>query len=164
MLGRIDRRSGAAIRRRVDRSAALHRAAPFVARAMSPSFRALVAVLVATRGTRKVGLTSLAASVAAALIAKALRDHLGRTRPGTRAEAGFPSRHSAASVAIAVAVASQHRRAGQALGGVAILGMAARVAAAEHELADVIVGAALGWAVAASVARALPPSVLDRLA
>jgi membrane-associated phospholipid phosphatase len=154
VLSRRDRQAGAALRRTVARSPALVRAARIIAGAMSPGFRTVVVGLVATRRTRGTGLVALAASVASALIAKVLRDRLGRARPGARTEAGFPSRHSAASVAIAVVVSERHPMAGQVLGVAAIVGMAARVATAEHEPGDVLCGAAVGGAVATAIARA----------
>jgi membrane-associated phospholipid phosphatase len=152
-LARFDRRAGDTLRLQVGRSAIALRVATVAARVMSPGFRALVALLIANRATRAAGLRALVASASAALIARVLRDRLARRRPGPRLEAGFPSRHSAAAAAIACAVAPASAPAGRALAGLAAVGMAARVATAEHEPADVVVGAILGGAIGALAGR-----------
>lgn len=111
---------------------------------MSPAFRLTVAALIARRSSRRTGLEALAAGVGAALVARLLRDRLGRARPGARVEGGFPSRHAAASAAIAGAVARRDPRMGAALAIAAGIGGAARIATAEHEPGDIAAGIALG--------------------
>lgn len=147
-IARLDRRLGAAIRRSAGRHRGGARVARGVARALGPAFRLLVAGLLASRGGRQAGAEALVAAALAALAARGLRDALARPRPGPRADGGFPSRHAAAAVAIAVATGRRHRRLGAALGGAAALGLAGRVAAGEHEPGDIAAGAALGAAVA----------------
>lgn len=115
---------------------------------MSPAFRIAVAALILRPSSRRAGIEALAAGVGAALAARALRDRLGRPRPGERTEGGFPSRHAAASAAIAGAVARRDRRLGGALALAAGLGGVARVATAEHEPGDIAAGVALGVATA----------------
>ena len=107
--------------------------------------------------TRAAGLRALVAGVAAALLARAARDRIGRRRPGARAEGGFPSRHAAAAAAIAHAVARTpgSGAAGALLGVAAVAGVTGRVASAEHEPADIAAGALLGVAVAEVTARAM---------
>lgn len=143
-LARLDRRLGAAARA----AAAAVPGAPGVARvgarAMSPGFRIVVALLIASRRRRALGLRTLAAAVSAAMLARVLRDRLGRRRPGARAEGGFPSRHAAASAAIATTVLPAAPGLGTALAAAAAAGGAARVVTAEHEPADIAAGAALG--------------------
>ncbi len=119
---------------------------------MSPAFRLAVAALILRPSSRRTGIEALAAGVGAALTARALRDRLGRPRPGRRTEGGFPSRHAAASAAIAGAVARRDRRVGGALALAAGLGGIARVATAEHEPGDIAAGVALGVATAWSLA------------
>lgn len=119
---------------------------------MSPAFRIAVAALIVRRSSRRTGLEALAAGVGAALAARALRDRLGRRRPGARREGGFPSRHAAAAAAIAGSVARHDRRLGGALALAAGIGGAARVATAEHEPGDIAGGVALGVATTWSLA------------
>jgi len=125
---------------------------------MSPGFRIVVALLIADRARRITGLAALAAGVGGAMAARALRDRLGRRRPGERQEGGFPSRHAAAAAAIAVTVLRREPRIGVALVGAAVVGGVARVATAEHEPADILAGAILGAGVASGV-----NAVVDRL-
>jgi membrane-associated phospholipid phosphatase len=140
----MDRRAGAAVRAMVARVPGAPRAARIAASGLSPAFRLLVAAMIAGRSTRRLGLEAGAAGVGAALTARLLRDRLGRPRPGSRREGGFPSRHAAAATAIGRAVGRRHAGAGAALLGAAAVGMAARVATAEHEPADIVAGVALG--------------------
>lgn len=123
------------------------------ARAMSPGFRAVVALLLAGRARRGTGLRALAAGVCAAMAARIMRDRLGRRRPGARTEGGFPSRHAAAASAIAVTVVRRDPRTGAALAAAAGVGGLARIATAEHEPADVVAGALLGAVVALAVGK-----------
>lgn len=149
-----DRRLGRAVRARV--SPAARGRATVAAHALSPAFRALVALMVVMPRTRGTGLRAGAAAVAAALIARALRDRIGRARPGERPDGGFPSRHAAAAAAIAHAAGRRDRRLGAALGVAALAGLSGRVICAEHEPGDILAGAALGVAVAEVVTRAVP--------
>ena len=152
-ISRLDRRFGATLRSAA-RSVpgALDVAGP-VARGMSPAFRLVVAGLIVRPSTRRTGVEALAAGVAAALTARVLRDELGRRRPGARTEGGFPSRHAAASAAIAGVVASRDARLGGLLALAAGVGGAARIATAEHEPGDIAAGAALGLATSWGIVR-----------
>jgi len=154
-LDDFDRRAGAAVRRRLRRVPGGRAAAWLAANALGPTFRTLVAGLLLTAGRRRTGVEALAGSTIASYGARVLRDRLGRPRPGRREEGGFPSRHAAAAVAIARAVGRADPAAGRVLAAGAALGLAGRVASAEHDPADVIAGALLGWTVARLVARAL---------
>jgi membrane-associated phospholipid phosphatase len=153
VLTRLDRRAGAALRPAVRAVPAGPDAARIAAGALSPGFRALVAVLIARPSTRRLGLEALAAGVAAALAARALRDGLARPRPGGRTEGGFPSRHAAAATAIARAAGRRRPALGGALALAAAVGLAARVADAEHEPADILAGVALGLAAQRALER-----------
>jgi membrane-associated phospholipid phosphatase len=154
-LDDLDRRLGAAARRRLRRVPGGRALAWLAANALGPSFRTLVAALLLTAGRRRTGVEALAGSAIASWSARLLRDRLGRPRPGRRSEGGFPSRHAAAAVAITRAVGRGDRSAGRLLAAAAALGLAGRVASAEHDPADVVAGAALGWAVARVVALGL---------
>jgi undecaprenyl-diphosphatase len=149
----LDRRLGAAARERAGRVPGLRGLAALAARALSPGFRIAVAAMIARPRTRRAGLEALACGVVAALAARALRDRLGRPRPGARRDGGFPSRHAAAATAIARAAGRHDPALGRALGSAAALGLAGRVVTADHEPADIVAGAALGLAVAAAVER-----------
>jgi membrane-associated phospholipid phosphatase len=148
----IDRRAGAAVRAVVARVPGGARAARIAASGLSPAFRALVAVMIVRRSSRRLGLEAGAAAVGAALAARLLRDRLGRPRPGSRPDGGFPSRHAAAAIAIARAVARRHRAAGALVLGAALVGLAGRIATAEHDPADIAAGAALGVAAEGALA------------
>ena len=151
-LLQLDRRLGRAVRSLVGELPGGRSAARVTARVMSPAFRVAVAVMILRRGTRATGLRCLGAGVAAGMTARLLRDRLGRARPGDRAGGGLPSRHAAASAAIARTAAAGAPRAGHLLAVGAVVGMAARVAAAEHDPADIAAGAVLGLASARVVA------------
>jgi membrane-associated phospholipid phosphatase len=116
----------------------------------------VVALLILRRGRRRTGLHALASGVAAAMAARALRDRVGRPRPGDRPDGGFPSRHAAAAAAIARAASRREPRLGRALAAAAALGLAGRVATAEHDPADIAAGAALGLAAERLVHSARP--------
>jgi membrane-associated phospholipid phosphatase len=152
-LTRLDRRLGDAVRRAATALPGGPDAARFAAGTLSPGFRVLVAVLIVLRPTRRAGLEALTAGVAAALAARVLRDRVGRPRPGSRAEGGFPSRHAAAATAIATTAGRGRPRLGRVLRGAAAVGLAGRVASAEHEPADIAAGAALGLVAARAVER-----------
>jgi len=162
-LDDLDRRMGASARRRLREVPGGRVAAWLAATALGPSFRMLVAALLLTAGRRRTGVEALAGSAIASWGARFLRDRLGRPRPGRRTEGGFPSRHAAAAVAIARAVGRADPVAGRILAAGAAVGLAGRVASAEHDPADVIAGAALGWAVARLVARGLERTAPSRI-
>jgi membrane-associated phospholipid phosphatase len=149
----LDRRAGHAFRAEVARRSGGPAAARAAAGALSPTFRGMVLFLLLAPRTRPTGLRALGAGVGAGLAARALRDRLGRPRPGRRSEGGLPSRHAASAVAIVRAVG----RGRPALGGVllvaAVLGLAGRVASGEHDPGDIVAGAALGWGVDAVLER-----------
>jgi membrane-associated phospholipid phosphatase len=151
-LTQLDRRLGRAVRRAVATLPNGPSSARVIARVMSPAFRVAVAVMILRRPTRPTGLRCLGAGVAAGMAARVLRDRLGRPRPGGRPDGGLPSRHAAASAAIARTAAAGAPRVGRAMAVGAAVGMAARVAAAEHDPADIAAGAALGLASARVVA------------
>ncbi|MEQ8834810.1 MAG: phosphatase PAP2 family protein [Miltoncostaeaceae bacterium] len=152
-LARADRRAGRAVRDAARGRPGPARALSASARLLSPAFRTATAVLVALPATRGTGVRALVAAGAAATLARVLRDALGRRRPGIRAEAGFPSRHAAAAVAIAATVAADRRALGATLGASAAVGMAGRVVTGDHDPADLVAGAVLGAAVAALMTR-----------
>ncbi len=154
-LARIDRQLGRAIRRAVAASAHGPSIADAFAGAVGPGFRLVVALLIARRSRRACGLRALAAGGAAATLARVLRDRLGRRRPGARPEGGFPSRHAAAATAIAASVVRQEPALGRLLVVAAAIGGIARVAAAEHEPADIAAGVAVGLLVAEAQERAI---------
>ena len=155
----MDRRAGTALRSMVARTPGGPRAARIAASGLSPGFRVLVAAMIAGRSTRRLGVEAGAAAVVAAVAARLLRDRLGRPRPGSRPEGGFPSRHAAAAMAIGRAVARRQPGAGAVVLGAALVGMAARVATAEHDPADVVAGAGLGLAAEGALAALTPPAV-----
>ncbi len=148
-----DRRAGREVRARVASMPAGHESARLVADAMAPTFHALVIALLAMRGSRVLALRAATAGALAGLLARVARDAIDRPRPGERVEGGFPSRHAASSTAIAMVVARERPVLGAAARGIAIGGMAARVAAADHDPLDVVAGAGLGVAVARIMRR-----------
>jgi len=154
-LARADRRAGRLLRARAARHPAAAQAARLAAAALSPGVRGAVAVLVLAPASRRTGLRGLGAGVAAALLARALRDRIGRRRPGDREEGGFPSRHAAAAVAVTLAVLPHAPRAGRALAAATVVAVPARVLSGDHDPADLLAGAALGAAVGRALA-ALP--------
>ena len=149
-LSELDRRAGRAVRDAVGRRPEMLQAAQVGSAAFAPAFRIAVAVAVLDRDTRREGLNALLSAGTAAGVALLARDAIGRPRPGDRRDAGFPSRHAAAGAAIA-ASASKGTGAGAALWLGTALGSACRVATGEHEVGDVVAGAALGVLVATSV-------------
>jgi undecaprenyl-diphosphatase len=139
-------------------------------------FLALVAVFVVVaviRGgslTRSAGIVAAASAGVALLIAKAASDLVDRPRPfvahdsirdflAHAPDGGMPSDHATAAFAIGTAVLLVHRRAGAlVLIAAAVLALG-RVFLGVHYLSDVVVGAALGSAVAIALtwlARRLP--------
>jgi membrane-associated phospholipid phosphatase len=150
--GRLDRRAGAWVRARLSRRPRADRTARLAATALGPAFRALIVVLLSRPGGRRDGIEALASATLAAGLARALRDRIGRPRPGPRTEGGMPSRHAAAAVAIATSVGRRRPAAGRALAGAAALGLLGRVASGDHDPADILAGGALGRVAAACVA------------
>jgi len=153
VLNRYDRELGKTLRTHLSASPSLAHVLASAARALSPVFRILVAILILWRPTRMRGLRALAAAVIAALLAKRLRDEIARPRPGMRTEGGLPSRHAAAAVAIASVVADRHRGAGLPLAIITAVGLIGRISTGEHDPGDVIAGALLGRGVAGLVVR-----------
>jgi membrane-associated phospholipid phosphatase len=151
----MDRRAGAALRDAVAALPGGRRVAGAAADALSPGFRVLVAVMIVRAPSRRTGLEALAAGVGAATAARLLRDRLGRRRPGPRGDGGFPSRHAAAASAIAAAAGRRDPSLGRALAVAAAVGLAGRVASAEHDPADIAAGVALGLATARALERLL---------
>ncbi len=149
----LDRRLGRTVREWLAAVPGGPRAATIASDALAPVFTAVVVGLLARPAGRRAGLQAGIGAVAAAGLARVLRDGIGRPRPGDRADGGFPSRHAAASVAIARAVCRNRPRVGRVLGPAAMLGLAGRVATGEHDPGDILAGAALGWYVDAIVAR-----------
>lgn len=149
-LSELDRRAGRAVRDVVGRRPEILRAAQVGSAAFAPTFRIAVAAAVLGRDTRREGLTGLLSAGTAAGLARVARDAIGRPRPGDRRDGGFPSRHAAAGAAIATS-ASNGTGVGVTLWLGMVLGSACRVATGEHEVGDVVAGAALGLLVAASV-------------
>lgn len=151
-LSTLDRRAGRRLRALAARTPGASDAARLSADVMSPAFRLTVASLIARPRRRRAGIEALAAGVLAAAAARAVRDRLGRPRPGPRPDGGLPSRHAAAAVAIARSVGRHHPRTGGVLTVVAAIGLAGRVVARHHDPADVAAGALLGAGVDRAVA------------
>jgi membrane-associated phospholipid phosphatase len=151
-LSALDRRAGRLVRSIASRDPRSRRAAQISADVMSPAFRLVVASLIALPGRRREGLEALAAAALASQLARAIRDRLGRPRPGLRAGGGFPSRHAAAAAAIARSVGRHHPRAGVVLGAAAGVGLLGRAVTGQHDPADLVAGALLGAGVGIAVA------------
>lgn len=158
-LSRADRAAGRALRAAGLRAPAAAAGARTAAAVLSPAFRGAVALMVLAPPTRGTGLRALAAGVAAGLAARALRDRIGRSRPGARSEGGFPSRHAAASVAIARAVSRGGGAVAPAFWGAAAVGLAGRVITADHDPADIAAGAIIGLVAERAVAALAPGQV-----
>ncbi|MBU6363951.1 MAG: phosphatase PAP2 family protein [Acidobacteria bacterium] len=144
----VDRRAGGQVRSIVASVPGGHEYARLTADIMAPAFQVLVVGLIVMPGSRMVGVRAALAGTAAGLGAKVARDAIDRPRPGPRGEGGFPSRHAASSTAIALSVARERPLLGAAALIGAVAGLAARVAAADHDPLDVVAGAGLGAAVA----------------
>ncbi|MEI7793112.1 MAG: phosphatase PAP2 family protein [Thermoleophilia bacterium] len=145
---RADRRIGAATRARVAGIEGGPEVARLVANATGPAFQLLVGALLVSPGSRATGLRALAAGGLAAGIARAARDGIGRPRPGSRNDGGFPSRHAASATAIALVIVRDKPLLGTLALVAAGAGLAARVASADHEPLDIAAGAGLGAVVA----------------
>jgi len=145
---RFDRELGTRLRERVADRSRLARTLALAADVMSPLYRLVVLVLILWRPTRVRGLRALVAAVAAALIAKRMRDGIARQRPGLRTDGGLPSRHAAAAVAIAGIVAQRRRALGLPMAAITAVGLMGRISSGDHDPVDIIAGAVLGGVVA----------------
>lgn len=155
-LDQFDRDLGERLRGHVGARRRLAEIFGLAADVMSPAYRVLVLTLILWRPTRNRGLRALAAAVLAALIARRVRDGIRRPRPGTRPEGGLPSRHAAASVAIAAVLSERRSGLGLPLALITAIGLLGRVTTGDHDPADVIVGAVLGGMVARVIMRMTP--------
>lgn len=148
-LSELDRRAGQALREIVNQRPEALRVAQVGSEAFAPTFRLAVAAAVMGRATRRQGVHALLSAGTAAGVARLARDAIGRPRPGSRREGGFPSRHAAAGAAIATSASKAPPGIGATLWVAMAIGSACRVATGEHEVGDVVAGAALGVLVAA---------------
>jgi len=152
-INRLDRELGARMRGRVARRGRIARTLAVAGGTMSPLYRIMILALILWRPTRMRGIRALIGAVAAAMIARRMRDGIARPRPGGRAEGGLPSRHAAAAVAIAGIVAERRRRLGLPMAVITAIGLSGRISTGDHDPADVVAGAVLGGVVARVVAR-----------
>ncbi len=152
-INRLDRELGARMRGRVARRGRFARTLAVAGGVMSPLYRIMVLALILWRPTRMRGIRALIGAVAAAMIARRMRDGIARPRPGVRAEGGLPSRHAAAAVAIAGIVAERRRRLSLPMAVITAIGLSGRISTGDHDPADVVAGAVLGGVVARVVAR-----------
>lgn len=152
-FGSFDRRAGQRVRNGIARLPGGAAASRIASGALAPAFEALVAALLVRSHARRAGVEALVAGAGASLAARAARDAIARPRPGPRAEGGFPSRHAAAAVAIARAVARRHPGLRPWVAAAAAAGLVGRVATGQHDPGDIVAGAALGWSVDRLVAR-----------
>ncbi len=155
-LSELDRRAGHIVRHTVAGRPEALRVARIGSAAFAPTFRLAVAAAIVGPATRRDGVRALLSAGTAAGLALIARDQIGRPRPGERRDGGFPSRHAAAGAAIASAASRGPRGAGTALWCGMAFGSACRVATGEHEVGDVLAGAALGLLVAAALDATLP--------
>lgn len=154
-FGSFDRQLGQRVRDAVSALPGGVAVSRIASESLAPAFEAMVAVLLVRSSVRRAGLEALVAGAGASLAARFARDAIARPRPGPRAEGGFPSRHAAAAVAIACAVARRHPTLRPVLVGAAAAGLCGRVAIGHHDPGDVVAGAALGWTVERLVARSV---------
>lgn len=143
VIDSFDRRLGQLMRERVAAMPLLERTARDVSVALAPMFTGLVCALLVRR--RRAGIEAAAGALGAATAARALRDVIGRPRPGAREGGGFPSRHAAAAVAITQAVRRRHPVLGGAVGIAATAALMGRIVDGQHDPGDIVAGAALGW-------------------
>lgn len=146
----FDRWVGHAIRTRVAAVPGGVRAGRLAADTLAPVFQGVVAAMLVRPQLRRGGVEALVVGVLAASVARVARDRIARPRPdGARTDAGFPSRHAAAAVAIAGVVGRRHPAARPLLFGAAAVGLTGRVVSGQHDPADIaagaILGAAAGW-------------------
>lgn len=152
-ISRLDRKLGASLRSRLAGRGRIARFLAVAAGVMSPVYRVMVLALILWRPTRMRGVRALIGAVAAALIARRMRDEIDRPRPGARPEGGLPSRHAAAAVAIAGIIAERRRGLGLPMAVITAIGLSGRISTGDHDPADVVAGALLGGVVARVVAR-----------
>src|SRR5271157_826280 len=160
-IDRFDRELGACLRECVADRSRLARTLALAADAMAPVYRLVVLVLILWRPTRGRGLRALVAAVAAALIAKRIRDGVARPRPGLRSGGGLPSRHAAAAVAIAGIVAQRRRALALPMAAITAVGLMGRISSGDHDPVDVVAGAVLGGVVARVVGELAPTRSAD---
>lgn len=149
----FDRRIGDALRQAVSAVPGGGAAGHLASEALAPGVRALLVAMLVRGAGRRAGAEAVVAGISASVIAREMRDRIGRPRPGGRTEGGFPSRHAAAAVAIARAVSRRHPALGRCVAAAAVAGLAGRVVTGHHDPADIIAGAGVGWAVDATVER-----------
>ncbi len=148
----MDRRLGTAVRRATHALPAGPGAARAVAGAMSPAFRIVVAAMVARAPTRGAGMEALAAGAGRAW-------SRGRCATASAARGPAPGRRAASPAATRPPRGHRARRrqgrprVRRALAVAAAAGLLARVAAAEHEPADIAAGALVGVVAALAVER-----------
>ncbi len=121
---------------------------------------------------RRTGMRMLTAHSLSTIAKLAGKDSIDRTRPGALNEKAYrltkgashdgrlrsmPSGHSAGTVAIASAIAADYPRALLPLGAASAAIAAAQLPSRNHFLSDVVVGAAIGLAVAGLARLLIPP-------
>lgn len=143
-LFRHDRRLGQNFRARVAGVPGGSGMARVAAMALSPAFHFAVGAALMRPGSRAVGVRMLAAGAGAALVARELRDRIGRPRPGDREDGGFPSRHAAAATAITLTAAGRRPLTALLLAAIGAVGLLGRIGSGQHEPADIAAGALLG--------------------
>ncbi len=153
---RIDRHLGNAARARVRAVQGGPEVARFIADVTAPAFQLLVGMLVVVPESRRIGLRALAVGGVTAGIARVTRDGFARPRPGVRTDGGFPSRHAATATAIALTIARDKPLLGAVAMMTASAGLIARVASADHDPLDIVVGAGLGAVVGRIMRRRRP--------
>ena len=146
-LGSFDRRLGQRVRDGLARVPGGPRVSRVASASLAPAFETLVVGLLARPRAHRAGFEALLAGAGASTVARLARDAIGRPRPGSRADGGFPSRHAAAAVAITRAAARHHPRLRPWLAGAAFAGLAGRVADGQHDPSDIVAGVILGWSV-----------------
>ena len=142
----FDRMLGQAIRARVAALPGGVWAGRLAGDALAPAFQGLVAGMLARPALRRSGIEALAAGALASTAARVARDRIARPRPGARTEGALPSRHAAAAVAIARVVSRRHPGLRPWLAAAAGAGLVGRIVTGDHDPADIVAGAALGWA------------------
>lgn len=146
-LGSFDRRLGQWMREALASVPGGPRVSRVASTSLAPTFETLVVALLTRPRARRAGVEALLAGAGASTVARLARDAIGRPRPGSRADGGFPSRHAAAAVAITRAATRHHPRLRPWLAVAAIAGLAGRVADGQHDPSDIVAGAILGWSV-----------------
>ncbi len=160
-FNRVDRELGRSVRALSATHPPFDECFSVASNVMSPSYRIVVALLILWRPTRARGIEALIAAVLSTVISTQLRNAIDRPRPGIRHDAGLPSRHAAAAVAIATVLSSRSRGRTGVLGLITTIGLIGRVTTGNHDPADIVCGAVLGGAVArivTAVGRIATPS------